>query len=155
MLAWMPYLTADLGSIAGGLWSDFLVRRKVELIKARSLGMWPFALLMPLSIVVAFTTSRVVCLALICLVTFAHMAWKTNMTTLTNDIYPVKVVGRVAGLVAFGNGLGGTVFTAMTGWIVQNFGYETVFVIMGCMHPTAYLIFRLLVKKPITPSPSD
>lgn len=148
-LAWLPYVAGDAGAILGGLFSDFLVRRGWTVLRARTIAMLPFALLMPLSIVVAYTPSNFVCMALICVITFAHMAWKTNLTTITNDVYPTAVVGSVAGLVAFGNGLGGTIFTSLTGWIVQHFGYPAVFVMMGCMHPIAYVILRVLVKKPL------
>ena len=150
MLAWLPYLTADIGSVGGGLLSGYLIKRNWPVLKARSAGMLPFALMMPLSIGVAFTTSRVWALVLICLVTFAHMAWKTNLVTLTNDLYPKKIVGTVSGIAAFGNGLGGTLFTYLTGYIVQHFSYESVFVVMGCMHPIAYLLYRWLVTGPIT-----
>jgi len=49
-----------------------------------------------------------------------------DQNTVTNDIYPVEVVGSVSGLAAFGNGLGGAVFTWMTGHIVQHFSYDAV-----------------------------
>ncbi len=153
MLAWLPYLTADIGSVGGGLLSGHLIKRNWPVLKARSAGMLPFAMMMPLSIGVAFTTSRVWCLVLICLVTFAHMAWKTNLVTLTNDIYPKHIVGRVSGIAAFGNGLGGTLFTYFTGYIVQQFSYEVVFIMMGFMHPIAYVIYRLLIKGPIRTLP--
>ncbi len=149
MLAWMPYLSADIGALAGGALSDRLVRRGWDVIRARKAGMLPFAMLMPLSVMVAYTPSRSLSLALICVVTFAHMAWKTNLTTLTNDIYPVEVVGSVAGIVAFGNGLGGTLFTAAVGIVVQYFGYDSVFIVMGCLHPFAYLLLGRLVRGPI------
>jgi len=148
-LAWLPYVAGDAGAVLGGLCSDFLVRRGWTVLRARMAAMLPFALLMPLSIVVAYTPSTFVCMALICVITFAHMAWKTNLTTITNDVYPTEVIGSVAGLVAFGNGLGGTIFTSLTGWIVQQFGYPAVFVMMGCMHPVAYAVLRLLVRKPL------
>jgi ACS family hexuronate transporter-like MFS transporter len=150
MLAWLPYLTADIGSIFGGLLSGYLVKREWPVLKARSAGMLPFALLMPLSVVIAFTPSRAVTLLIICIVTFAHMAWKTNLMTLTNDIYPTRVVGSVSGLAAFGNGLGGAIFTYLTGHIVQHFSYNAIFVIMGFLHPAAYVIFKLLVRGPIS-----
>jgi MFS transporter, ACS family, hexuronate transporter len=105
---------------------------------------------MPLSIGVAYTSSRVVALTLICLVTFAHMAWKTNQATVTNDIYPKQIIGSVAGIVAFGNGLGGTLFTWATGYIVQYVSYDAVFILMGVLHPIAFLVFRALVKGEIT-----
>ena len=76
---------------------------------------------MPLSVLIAFTPSSFIALLVICIVTFAHMAWKTNLMTVTNDIYPTAVVGSVSGIIAFGSGLGGTLFTNLTGQIVQHF----------------------------------
>lgn len=146
MMAWLPYLTADAGSILGGLFSGWLIKRNWTVIDARVGAMLPFALMMPLSILVGFAPSRILCLTLISLVTFSHMAWKTNLVTLTNDIYPTRIVGSVAGLVAFGNGLGGTLFTYLTGWIVQYFGYNSVFIVMGFLHPLAFLLVRFLVR---------
>jgi ACS family hexuronate transporter-like MFS transporter len=154
MLAWVPYLTADLGSTGGGWLSGWLVNRGVPVSKARAMSMLPFALMMPLSFVVGGTSSNTTAMAIICLITFAHMAWKTNLVTVTNDVYPVHVVGSVSGIVAFGNGLGGTLFTWLTGLVVERFGYDMIFAVMGLMHPFAFLIFRWLVRGPIAyPSP--
>lgn len=149
LLAWMPYLTADIGAITGGVLSGHLVKRGWPVLGARSAGMWPFALLMPLSLLVPYAQSKTGVLAVICIVTFAHMAWKTNIMTITNDIYPTHVVGSLAGIVAFGNGLGGTLFTWLVGWIVQHYSYDSIFFIMGFMHPVAYLVFRYLVREPV------
>jgi MFS transporter, ACS family, aldohexuronate transporter len=145
MFAWVPYLCSDLGSVAGGLLSGFLIRRSASAIQARLRTMLPCALLMPLSILIALTPSAFVAIALICVVTFSHMAWKTALMTLTNDIYPVRVVGSVSGIIAFGSGLGGTLFTSLTGFVVQHFSYTWIFVVMGFLHPIAYVFARLLV----------
>jgi ACS family hexuronate transporter-like MFS transporter len=110
--------------------------------------MLPFALVMPISVGIALTPSTTVALAIICVVTFSHMAWMTNLTTVTNDIYPTGVVGSVAGIAAFGNGLGGALFTWLTGHMVQNFSYGAIFMIMGFLHPAAFLVFRWLVRTP-------
>jgi MFS transporter, ACS family, hexuronate transporter len=150
LLAWMPYLAADLGSLAGGLASGWLIKRGWPVLRARSACMWPFAFLMPVSVVVAITPSNFLALALICVVCFSHMAWKTNLMTVTNDIYPTEVVGSVAGIAAFGNGLGGALFTMLTGQVVQHFSYNAVFILMGFMHPLAYLLYRALVRGPVT-----
>jgi MFS transporter, ACS family, hexuronate transporter len=155
MLAWMPYLTADAGSLLGGWLSGWLIRRGWSPVQARLAWMLPFAALMPLSMAVGFVESREVSLALICVVTFAHMGWKTNQATLTNDIYPREVIGAVSGLLAFGNGLGGTLFTALTGWMVVHFSYASVFVLMGLLHPLSYLLVRWLVRSPLHESPSS
>ena len=147
MFAWLPYLCADLGSVSGGLLSGFLVPRSSSIFQARLHTMLPFALLMPLSILIALTPSAAVAIALICVVTFSHMAWKTALMTMTNDICPRHVVGSVSGMIAFGSGLGGTLFTSLTGFVVQNFSYTWIFVTMGFLHPVAYLLVRSLVKQ--------
>jgi MFS transporter, ACS family, hexuronate transporter len=149
MLAWLPYLFADAGSIVGGLASGYLMKRNWTVLKAREAVMLPSALVMPLSVIIAFTPSSFLAMVVICLVVFAHMAWKTNLMTITNDIYPVGVVGSISGMIAFGSGLGGALFTNVTGRVVEHFSYRWMFIVMGFMHPAAYLMFRLLVRKPI------
>jgi len=65
------------------------------------------------------------------------------------------VVGSVSGIIAFGSGFGGTLFTNLTGQVVEHYSYTWIFVIMGFMHPVAFLVFRLLVKGPIViPAPT-
>lgn len=148
MLAWLPYLTADLGSFAGGIGSGWLVKRGWQPLRARKVVLLPCALLMPLSVLVP-GSSATVAMVIISIVTFAHMAWKTNLMTITNDIYPVGVIGSVSGIIAFGSGIGGTLFTNLTGQIVEHHSYTAVFVIMGFLHPVAYLMVRMLVRDPI------
>jgi ACS family hexuronate transporter-like MFS transporter len=155
MLAWMPYLAADIGSVGGGFLSGWLIKRRWPVLRARVAGMAPFALLMPLSLLIPYTSSAAIALAVICVVTFAHMAWKTNLTTVTNDLYPARVVGTVSGIVAFGNGLGGTLFTNLTGRVVQNFSYDLVFVIMSFLHPLALVYFLALVRGPLRTADQD
>jgi ACS family hexuronate transporter-like MFS transporter len=147
-LAWMPYLAADGGALVGGAWSGWLIKRGRAAVKARSMGMLPFALLMPLSLLVPRVEIGPA-LAIICVVAFAHMAWKTNLQTVTNDIFPLRVVGSVSGVIAFGSGLGGSIFTWITGWLVQNVSYDAVFFVMGFLHPIAYLVFRVLLSHEI------
>jgi len=147
-LAWLPYLAADIGAISGGALSGYLIRRGWTVLGARAGGMWPFAAVMPVSLLLPFTHSAPLAIVIICVVAFSHMAWRTNLSTCTNDLYTPSIVGSAAGLLAFGSGLGGTLFTSLTGHIVQNFSYGAVFVIMGFLHPLAFLIFRLLVRAP-------
>lgn len=149
MLAWVPYLAADAGALVGGWLSGRLVAAGRSPLAARMAVMLPFALVMPLSMAVNHIPSRGLTLLAICVVTFSHMAWKTNQATLTNDIYPRQFVGTVSGLLAFGNGLGGTLFTWATGPIIAWAGYDAIFVLMGVLHPLSYLLLRRLVRRPI------
>ncbi len=145
LIAWLPYLTSDLGSLAGGYLSGRLLGGKRTPLQARYATMLPSVLFMPVSIVIAFSSSSSLVLALICAITFCHQVWKTNLMTMTNDIYPVQSVGSVSGIVSLGSGLGGVLFMNLTGRIVEAFSYNSLFVLMGFLHPLAYLVCRMLV----------
>ena len=149
LVAWMPYLAADIGSIAGGLASNWLVKRKVEVLRARKLAMLPCVVFMPLGIVVTYTESTTVAVAMICVVSGCHMAWKTNLMTLTNDIYPTRIVASAAGLIGVGSGLGGALSNNVTGYIIQYSSYRMVFIIMAFLHPIAMLIVWIMVHHPL------
>jgi MFS transporter, ACS family, hexuronate transporter len=147
LFAWMPYLAADLGSLFGG-WASgqVIVRTGRTPVDSRCRTMIPFALCMPLGIAVNYLPSTPA-LALICLVTFSHMAWKTNLMTMTNDIFPVSVVGSAAGVVGLGSGLAGAISTPLVGRVVDAFGYQGVFWVMGILHPIAMTIVLVLVGR--------
>jgi len=145
IFAWLPYLTSDVGSIAGGWISGKLVQRGWPPVRARHAAMLPAAFFMPLSAAIGFIDSRGVALALICCITCCHQIWKTNLMTLTNDIYPVASVGSVSGIVSLGSGLGGILFMNLTGTMVEALSYTSIFIIMGFLHPVGYLACRLMV----------
>ena len=145
VFAWLPYLTSDAGAIAGGWISGRLIARSGAILPARYQTMLPAVLFMPASIAIPFINSPALALTLICAITFFHQVWKTNLMTITNDIYPVRSIGSVSGIVSLGSGLGGVVFMNIVGHIVGAFSYTGVFIIMGFLHPLAYLLCRLLV----------
>jgi len=43
-------------------------------------------------------------------------------------------------------------FTWLTGHIVERFSYQAIFILMGFLHPLAYLIFVRMVLKPVVSS---
>ncbi|MEY2599706.1 MAG: hypothetical protein RLZZ142_1965, partial [Verrucomicrobiota bacterium] len=133
----------------GGWLSGRLVASGRGAIAARMLVMLPFACVMPLSLAIHHAPSRAMTIGLICVVTFSHMAWKTNQNTLTNDVFPRRLIGTASGLLAFGTGLGGTLFTWMTGRVVEWFGYEAIFVVMSVLHPLSYWVMRRWVRRPL------
>jgi ACS family hexuronate transporter-like MFS transporter len=146
MIAWLPYLMADLGSLFGGWVSGRLIARGKPVLNARRFTMVPFALLMPVGILVA-TLPSTPALAVISLVTFSHMAWKTNLMTMTNDIFPAAIVGSAAGVVGLGSGLAGAISMPLVGRIVDAFGYQAVFWAMGFLHPLAMILVFTLVAQ--------
>lgn len=149
LLSWIPYVASDAGSVLGGIFSGWLIHRYSP-VAARRRTMWFCVLLMPLGVLIAFTPSSFGALLLICLATFCHMAWKTNLMTLTNDVYPPAILASAAGLVGLGGGLGGAIAAPVFGGLIDAFSYTPVFVIMGFLHPAAMLVVHWTVRKPIS-----
>ena len=155
LTTWVPFLTADLGALAGGWSSGRLIKGGTAPVRARKWVMLPAAAVMPLSLIVPASDSAAVAVAAICMVTFAHMAWKTNLMTMTNDIYPTAVVGSAAGIVGLGSSLGGVIFTGITGFVVENYSYGMIFFVMGFLHPIALAVLHVLTPHGIDEEASE
>jgi ACS family hexuronate transporter-like MFS transporter len=145
---WIPYLASDVGAVFGGYMSGVLIARGWDVLRARRMVMLFSALAMPIGILAGFVASSGMAVALISLVLFAHMSWKTNLATLSVDLYPRPVVGRISGIVATGSGAGGALFTSVAAGLIATWSYRPVFFIMGFMHIVGFLIVLWLVRRP-------
>jgi ACS family hexuronate transporter-like MFS transporter len=142
--AWMPYLTAGIGSMLGGWASGFLISRGWSVNKARKTVMLVAAMLMPAGILAVRADDRMVALALICVVTFAFQVWINNLQTLPSDYFPGKAVASVAGLGGMGAGLSSLLFTLATGWVVDHFSYTPIFTAAGIFGPLGAIVLFTL-----------
>ncbi|MFN7927425.1 MAG: MFS transporter [Blastocatellia bacterium] len=145
-VVWVPYLISDIGSVLGGWYSGRLIARKVGAVAARKAVMIVTALMMPLGILLVLHLPTVAALALISFVLGVHSAWKTNLVTLTVDIFPRPIVATVHGLVAMGGGIGGALFQSFAGQVIDKYSYTPLLVLMGLLHPLAYVCVRVLVR---------
>jgi MFS transporter, ACS family, hexuronate transporter len=145
-VAWIPYLAADAGSLLGGWYSGVLIGRGKLVLSARKLVMLAAAAAMPIGWLLLLKPSIAGTILLISLVLFAHSAWKTNLVTLTVDVFPRSVVATVHGIVATGGGIGGALFTTLAGYLIEWQSYRPVLWLMGLLHPLAYLCVRWLVR---------
>lgn len=124
---WIPFLTADAGNFVGGGLSSYLVRRGWRVLAARKTTMFGSAALMLVGIPAVLTSSPALALLLISLATLAYSSWAANILTLPADLFPNQVVASVSGLSGTGAGIGGMIFTLMTGAVVDRFSYVPVF----------------------------
>jgi len=146
LLLWIPYLLSDAGSILGGWYSGKLIARGSQVLAARKTVMLWAALLMPVGLLLVWQPPIPLTLLLISLSLFAHNAWKTNLVTMTVDIFPRSVIGTVHGIVATGGGIGGAIITPLAGYVITKFTYTPLLIVMGVLHPLAYLCVRALIK---------
>ena len=133
MFAWIPFLFADFGSISGGWFSGFLIRRGWTVAAARHLSMWLGAGLCVTGFVVTSARSAGGAIAFICVVLFGHYALSANMFARISDLLPGPAVSRVTGLTGIAQGLSGFGFPLLTGWLVDHGGYTPVFALTALM----------------------
>jgi ACS family hexuronate transporter-like MFS transporter len=133
MFAWLPFLTADAGSLLGGWFSGYLISRGWNLNQARKIVITAGALFMTAGIPAALSHSAMAALAFISVVTFGFQSWINNVQTLPSDFFPQQTVAAVAGLGGVGAGIGAILFTLTTGWVVDHFSYTPILIIAGLL----------------------
>ena len=147
------YIMADLGSVAGGWISGFLMRRGWATGRARKFGLAANAACMPIAALAVLADSPITAVALVSLATAAHQGWSANLYTTVSDVFPKSAVATVTGIGGCVGGFGGFLFSGMiAGYIVTHYGYTPLFLTMGCFHLTGLLIIHLTMGdlKPIT-----
>jgi MFS transporter, ACS family, aldohexuronate transporter len=129
--AWIPFLAAGFGNIAGGLVSGFLLRSGCSLTVARKGAVTLFAFLMTAGIPAVLVSSPWVSIGCVSLAMAGYTGALANMLALPTDVFPKNAVASVFGLASTGAGFGGMLFTLITGWLVDRYSYTPVFVVFG------------------------
>ena len=148
LLAWIPFLFADVGNLAGGGASSLLIRRGWSVDRARKTVLFGSAALIPLGVVaIVGTESDAIAIAGISVIAFAFQSWIVNLHTIPSDTFPKQDVGSVFGIGGTSAGIASMLFTLLIGQIVDRYGYTPVYVLVGCMAPVGALAFLLLMRR--------
>lgn len=132
------YLMADVGSILGGALSSFMVKRGMDAVRARLLGMLACAVCLLPVMFVSSAGSLWVATAYIALAIAAHQAWTANIWSLALDITPKEAVASVFGLGGMCSAIGGMFMTQLVGWVLTRSGNN--YTLLFTMIPAAYCI---------------
>ena len=139
-LAWLVYLAADVGSIGGGWFSGRLIRSGIPPARSRLIAMTCAAALAPIGMLISLRLGIAPTIALGALVAFAHLVFQINIGVLVVDIYPMRHVATVFGLIAAGSATGGLISTQLVGQLASTHAYGALFLLMGMLHPIALLV---------------
>ncbi len=148
MLAWIPFLFADLGNLSGGAASSLLIRHGWSVNRARGTIMVLASLLVPVGVlgVVGVHTNAVV-IAGVSLIAFSFQAWNVNLITTPSDCFARRDVGSVAGIGGTAAGIASMLFTLLVGWLVDHFSYTPVYLIVGVMGPLGAVAFFAIMRR--------
>ena len=147
MFAWVPFLFGDFGSILGGWFSGFLMKRGVSANAARKIALVAGASCCLLSIGVAKAPTAFWAIAFVCLVLMGHTGLSANMFATISDVFPNRGVGRVTGLTGIAGGLSGWLVPLLTGYLVDKFSYTPVFIMAALLPLSGVAMLFLLVGK--------
>lgn len=142
------YIISDLGSVAGGWLSSFMLKRGYSVNVARKLAMLICAFCV-LPIYFAQSIESVWGAVLVIgLATAAHQAFSANVYTLPSDMFPRAAVGSVVGIGGTIGALGGMGMALFTGYILDaTHSYELLFAICASAYLLALAVVHLLSPK--------
>lgn len=151
-LAPIPFITADLGNLAGGAFTQALIGRGVAVPRARRIGVTVFGVLMTMAIPAIIVSNPFVSIGFVSVAMFGSTGYLANTLAFPADVFPKNALGSVWGLASMGSGFGGMFFSWLSGLLIQHFGYYPVFIGYGVM-PLAGLAIVLWLIGPLQPDP--
>lgn len=141
------YVVSTGGSVFGGWLSSFLINRGMDPVKSRKLAI----LILALFAVPVFFASLVqnfwLAVILVALATFAHQGYAANIFTVASDIFPKNAVGSVTGLAGFAGAIGGVIFSAGVGLILEYTGnYYIIFAFASISYLLCWFVLNILIR---------
>jgi ACS family hexuronate transporter-like MFS transporter len=142
------YLMADLGSIAGGWQSSWLLGRGWSPNAARKTAMLTFALLVTPVAAAPLVSEKWLAVFLIGLAAASHQGFSANLFTINSDIFPRSAIGSIVGIGGFAGAIGGFILQLTAGWLKQFTGnYITMFAIAGSAYLIALSVIHALIPR--------
>jgi ACS family hexuronate transporter-like MFS transporter len=145
--AWIPFFTATIGNLAGGAVFSLLSRAGAEAATARRIAIVIFSALMVSAVFVGEIHSAAGCIALVSAATFGYSGALANLLAVPGDVFPKGAVASIWGFASMGSGIGGMIFSLITGWLVDHYSYQPVFVLFGVIPAVSAWIVWTLPRK--------
>ena len=150
--AWVPYLFAAMGGLAGGFFSSSLINKNVAPERARKIAITIGSVIMLLSLsATAFYLDQLkehigIAIALISATLFGFQFLINNLQTLPADYFNGKNVGTVAGM----GGTSAVLGTLLTTWLVPvltKTSYVSFFILGALVVPLSWICITFITSK--------
>jgi ACS family hexuronate transporter-like MFS transporter len=142
------YVLADIGSVAGGWLSSWMIHHGSSVNVARKSAMLICALCV-IPIVFAYRVESMWgAVLLIGLAAAAHQGFSANIFTLASDIFPAQAVASVVGIGGMAGAIGGMLMAKIVGYVLQWTGsYMIPFFIAGSAYLLSLAIIHALAPR--------
>jgi ACS family hexuronate transporter-like MFS transporter len=153
--AMLPFIIADIGNLAGGYFTQFIIKQGVSIQKARKITVNLSAGIMAVSLLAApfIIHSPMTALILFGIVGFGYTSYTANALAIPADVVPSSATASVWGLACIGTGIGGAIFQSVSG-ITLNIvkvshdyvtAYNVLFFMFGIAATIGLLIMLFLM----------
>jgi ACS family hexuronate transporter-like MFS transporter len=146
------YSMVMVGSIAGGWFPAYFVKKGMNVYEGRLKAMFVIALF-PLVVLAAQPLGYIsfwIPVILIGIGSSAHAAWSANIFTTVSDMFPNKAIGSVVGIGGMAGGIGGVLTTKIGGALFDYYkakgSIETGYLIMFSFCAIAYILAWIIMK---------
>jgi ACS family D-galactonate transporter-like MFS transporter len=143
----LPYLAATIGVFIGGSWSDWLLRRGMQISPARKIPIVSGFLGATSMVLANRTSSNSLALAIFTVAFFAQGISSTSWAIIA-EVAPRKLVGLTGGICNFAGNLAGIVTPTVIGHILQATGsFARVLVFVACTGVVGALSYTVLIGR--------
>lgn len=149
MFAWVPYVGAAIGSIAGGAFSGRLITKTGSIDRARKITIVIGSVIMFLGLIatVLFAKTPEIFVAVVFFVLFGFQFAIGNVQTLPSDFFSGKSVGSLAGMGGMVGVFSVIIMNFFVPRIVEQYSYTPIFVLIGIFVPLGLLAIFFFAKK--------
>ena len=147
--AWIPFFTAAIGNLAGGAVFRALLSFETGVATTRRIAVLVFSSLMMSALFVGASRSPVECIALISTATFGYCGALANLLAIPGDVFPKGTLASIWGFASMGSGFGAMIFSLATGWLVDHYSFQPVFLLFGILPMISAWIVWTLPKRAV------
>lgn len=147
--AWLPFLAADAGSLLGGYYAPWVMRRfGASLITSRKIVVTTGALMMVGPACIGLTVSPAAAIILFCVGGFAHQMLSGALMTLAADLFDPRIVATAGGMAGSAAWIGGMSFSLVIGALADTIGYNPLFACLAIFDLIGAAVLWTLLRRP-------
>jgi ACS family hexuronate transporter-like MFS transporter len=147
MFAWLPFVAADLGSVAGGFVSPFFMQLfTMPVVNSRLAGIVLGAACMIGPGCIGLTASVYGAIGLLCVGAFAHQVISCMTNTLSTDLFGSHEVATANGLAGTAAWTGGLAFSLVVGALAHSVGFSALFACLSVFDIIAAIVAIVLLR---------
>jgi len=148
MVAWIPFVVADIANFACGAVSGWLLHLGWSVNRTRKTIMAVSAVFCPLGVSAVFCHGVFWTIFFISVATFSFIFWAVTVHSVPVDFFPSEYVGSVFGFGGTGSSLGTVFATWAIGLMLDRLhSYTPVFICIGSLLPVALIVGTLMMGK--------